>query len=243
MKKSQKIAAIICVVLILALLLGCGWYVSDYYPAGEAALAAMAGSKTVDVQQRESMVVFSPEEAATGFIFYPGGKVEATAYAPLMLALAEQNVLCILVEMPFRLAVLDIHAAAGIPEQFPEIKSWYIGGHSLGGSMAASFVSDHAGDFDGLVLLAAYSTVDLNPTIQKVLSLYGSEDGVLNLEKYEKYHSNLPGTTVETILEGGNHGGFGDYGHQKGDGQSTIFPEDQTRITANLLADFFDGLE
>lgn len=243
MKRSRKMAAFICAILILALLLGSAIYVSDYYPAGETALAAMAGTDTVTVQQREGMVVFSPKETDTGFVFYPGGKVEAAAYAPLMLALAEQNVLCILVEMPFRLAVLDIHAAADIPEQFPEIRSWYIGGHSLGGSMAASFVSGHTESYEGLVLLAAYSTADLTGSGLKILSLYGSEDGILNPEKYEKYRSNLPETTVETLLEGGNHGGFGDYGHQNGDGQPAISPEEQIRITANLLADFFSSPE
>ena len=105
--------------------------------------------------------------------------MEHTAYAPLMKELAEKDILCVLVKMPFHLAVFDINAADGIREQFPEIKSWYIGGHSLGGSMAASYVSKHTEDFEGLVLLAAYSTEDLSDSGLKVLSVYGSEDGVL----------------------------------------------------------------
>lgn len=239
MNKKLRITLITVAVLVLALVIGCGIYVSDYYRADDAAITALAGSEAVSVQQMGDMVVFSPEDAATGFIFYPGGKVEYTAYAPLMMALAEQNVLCAVVEMPFNLAVLDMNAAEGVPEQFPEIENWYIGGHSLGGSMAAGFAADNTESFDGLVLLAAYSTADLTGTELKVISLYGSEDGVLNMEKYESYRSNLPETVVETVIEGGNHAGFGSYGTQAGDGEAAISAEEQVQMTAELLAEFF----
>jgi N-succinyl-L-ornithine transcarbamylase len=93
--------------------------------------------------------------------------------------------------MPCNLAVLDVNAAFGIQERFPDVKHWYIGGHSLGGSMAASYLASHASDFEGLILLAAYSTADLSNTSLSILSIYGSEDGVMNRKKYEKYKTNL----------------------------------------------------
>lgn len=141
-----------------------------------------------------------------------------------------------LLEMPFNLAVLDSSAAEGIPEQYPEIDCWYIGGHSLGGSMAASYAAEHTEDYAGLVLLAAYSTAEI--TNMDVISLYGSEDGVLNREKYLDYRGNLPKSTEEIIIEGGNHAGFGSYGFQDGDGESLISGEDQVEITADALANF-----
>lgn len=237
----KKRIVLLCAVLVLALAVGCAVYVGDYYHASQNAMAAMAGTQAVTVRQTDEGTVFSPENPTAGFIFYPGGKVEYTAYAPLMLELAQRDVLCVLVRMPLNLAVLDVNAAAGIPERFPEIGSWYIGGHSLGGSMAASFISKHADGFQGLVLLAAYSTADLTETGLKVLSLYGSEDGVLSREKYESYRGNLPGNTVETVIEGGNHAGFGSYGPQDGDGTAQISAQEQTRVTAQLLTDFFAG--
>ncbi|MBQ3601265.1 MAG: alpha/beta hydrolase, partial [Lachnospiraceae bacterium] len=112
-------------------------------------------------------------------MFYPGGKVEYTAYLPLMNSLAEEGILCVLLKMPFNLAVLDMNAADGIQEQFPEIENWYIGGHSLGGAMAASYLETHANDYQGLILLGSYSTADLSTTELEVLSIYGSEDTVL----------------------------------------------------------------
>lgn len=238
MRRSRKITLSIIAAMLLAMVIGCGMYVSDYYRADETAAAALISSQTVAVEQREGMTVFLPNEAEAGFLFYPGGKVEAQAYAPLMKALAEQNILCILLEMPFQLAVLDMDAAAGVPEQFPQIQRWYIGGHSLGGSMAASYGAGNSASLEGIVLLAAYSTEDLKETGLNVLSLYGSEDGVLNMEKYQQYRGNLPEDCLEILIEGGNHAGFGSYGHQEGDGEATITAEEQTQITAAAITDF-----
>lgn len=152
-----------------------------------------------------------------------------------MQALAEKNILCILLEMPFRLAVFDINAADGIQTQYPQIKNWYIGGHSLGGSMAAAYLSEHTGTFDGLFLLGSYSTEDLSRVELSVLSIYGSEDNVLNREKYEENRINLPGHFQEIILEGGCHAYFGMYGPQAGDGTAALSNEEQIRMTADTI--------
>lgn len=234
-KKRKLLIAITAVLLIIVV--ACGVYVGDYYHADETAVAALTENLEVTVTETKGMITFIPESPVVGFIFYPGGKVEYTAYAPLMLTLAEQDVLCVLVEMPLNLAVLDMSAAEGIPEQYPEVETWYIGGHSLGGSMAASYAAEHSGEYAGLVLLASYSTAEV--TDMDVISLYGSEDGVLNREKYQEYRSNLPENTVETVIEGGNHAGFGSYGFQKGDGERRISGEEQVAITAEALTEFF----
>ena len=161
--------------------------------------------------------------------------MEYSAYQPLMAACAERGILCILVEMPFNLAVLDINAADGIQEQYPEIEKWYIGGHSLGGSMAASYLADHTDDYDGLILLGSYSTADLSETDLDVLSVYGSEDKVMNRMKYDENKSNLPNDFVEVVLEGGCHAYFGMYGAQEGDGKPTISNEEQIFLTAENI--------
>ena len=220
-------AAILCL-----LVLGCCIYVSDYYRAEET-FGILAPS--VSLETFEDRMFFLPEKPEAGLIFYPGGKVEFTAYAPLMAALAEENILCVLLKMPLNLAVLDVDAAKWIPEQFPEVEHWYLAGHSLGGSMAASFAGKHADTYDGLILLAAYSTADLTETGLKVCSLYGDRDGILNLEKYQKYRNYLPEDTLEQVLEGGNHAGFGCYGHQEGDGISGLETGAQIQWTADRV--------
>lgn len=211
-----------CVIAVMLLCGVCWWYVLDYYHADDVAVAAMSSAADVVVRQDVNTVAFIPGEADTGFILYPGDKVEHTAYAPLMRALADNGVLCVLVEMPLNLAVLDMNAADGIPEMYPQIDSWYIGGHSLGGSMAASHAAKNASVYDGLVLLASYSTADLSSAGLKVISIYGSEGGVLNMDKYAENKVNLPASFEEAVIEGGCHAGFGSYGPQAGDGAATI---------------------
>ena len=212
--RHRRIAVGAVGIILAVLAVGCICYIRDFYPADESALAALESGDCVGVEITKDAVIFAPEEPTVGLVFYPGGKVEHTAYAPLMRELAEQGILCVLPEMPLRLAVLDVHAADEIPERYPEIKRWYIGGHSLGGSMAAACAEKHDDCFAGLVLLASYSTKDLTETGLRVLSVYGTEDGVLNLENYSEKRENLPEATVETVLDGGNHACFGSYGPQ-----------------------------
>ena len=229
------LAVILAVVLICAAAFAV--YVNIYYHSEPAAIQAMVTDSAVSVYElRDGVTVFAPEDPSAGLIFYPGGKVEHTAYAPLLRACAERGVLCVLIRMPFNLAVFNINGASGIQRQFPDVDRWYLGGHSLGGAMAASYAADHADELDGLVLLAAYSTRDLTGSGLAVLSVYGSEDGVLDMEKYEQYRSNLPTSTSEVVIDGGCHAGFGRYGAQDGDGTPTISGDEQIDRTAEEIA-------
>ena len=239
MKKRTRIILSVCLTVLFAFGVGGYAYVSDYYHADETALEAMAYlTDSVQVEQDGDVIWFVPEDPTAGLIFYPGGKVEHTAYAPLLRACAEQGILCALVRMPGNLAVLDANAADGLRQKHPEITAWYMAGHSLGGAMAANYAAAHAEDFNGLILLAAYSTKDLTGTTLRVLSVYGSEDGVLNRESYEKNRAKLPADTTEVILDGGCHAQFGNYGPQDGDGVPTISGEEQVRRTAGVIAAF-----
>ncbi len=235
--KRRIFISVTAVVLVLAIIVGaCAVYVSDYYRADLDSIEAFASMNEVSFKTLDDgTMIFEPENAKIGFIFYPGGKVEYTAYQPLMAACAEQGILCVLVEMPFNLAVFDINAADGIQEMYPEIEDWYIGGHSLGGSMAASYLSNHTDEYEGLILLGSYSTADLSETDLNVISIYGSEDRVLNREKYNSNKSNLPEGFTEIVIEGGCHAYFGMYGAQDGDGAPTISNEEQINITVNAI--------
>lgn len=235
-KPKRKILPAAIAALVLAVLVGaCAIYLADYYRADIDAIQAFLPQGSSWEEQSDEGIVFGREDAANGFIFYPGGKVEYTAYIPLMQALSEQGVLCVLVEMPFHLAVLDINAADGIPKDYPEIENWYIGGHSLGGSMAASYAASHTDVFAGLVLLGAYSTADLSESNLAVLSVYGSEDQVMNRDNYEINQSNLPSDFTEVIIDGGCHASFGMYGAQDGDGTPRITNEEQIALTADAI--------
>lgn len=235
-KKSKILFAIITALAVFVLLFAA--YVSDYYRADADAIAAFASAELVEQQLAdENAIVYMPENPHTGLIFYPGGKVEYTSYAPLMQACAANGILCVLIKMPFNLAVLDINAAEGIQALYPDVENWYIGGHSLGGSMAASYLVENEESYDGLILLGSYSTADLSDTELNILCVYGSEDKVLNHQKYSKYKENLPDAFTELVLEGGCHAYFGMYGAQDGDGTPTLSNAEQINLTANAIAD------
>ena len=233
--RTKKILVSISAIL-LVFVIACGIYLGDFYHADMERIEAFSCENEVEMKTEENgNLVFEPEEIRNGFIFYPGGKVEHTAYIPLMKALASEGTLCILVEMPFNLAVFDINAADELQEVYPEIEEWYIGGHSLGGSMAASYLSEHSDSFEGLILLGSYSTADLSQLDLDVISVYGSEDLVLNREKYESNKSNLPSDFEEIIIDGGCHAYFGMYGAQDEDGTPSITNEEQIHLTVKAI--------
>ena len=238
-RKRRIILWLVSVIVIIAVITGAGAiYVNDYYRADSNAITTFATSNTIFTETLdERTVVYAPEKAKTGFVFYPGGKVEYTAYEPLMKACADKGILCVLIEMPFNLAVLDMNAAEGIMSKYPEIENWYIGGHSLGGSMAASYLSKNVDEFEGLILLGSYSTADLSGTDLDVLSIYGSEDKVMNYEKYTDNKTNLPKDFIEVVIDGGCHAGFGMYGAQDGDGIPIISNQEQIRLTAEKISE------
>ena len=214
-------------------------YINDYYKANEKALAALESSDGVEVVVDENhSVTFIPKHITAGLIFYPGGKVEYTAYAPLMHELADNGILCILLHMPGNLAVLDADAADGYAGQYSNVTDWYIGGHSLGGVMAASYAAKHADAFGGVILLASYSTADLSDLGLAVLSVYGSEDGVLKLDKYVDNRKHLPADAVEEVIDGGCHAYFGSYGAQDRDGVPRITNEEQIHTTVDYVKNF-----
>ncbi len=242
MKKAhgRKWLTWICMaILLLCTAAGFAAYVNDYYRADSEAVSAFCVPGNVSRHQLvDGTLIYQPEQAVGGLVFYPGGKVEHTAYEPLMKACASKGLLCVLVEMPLRLAVLDINAADGIQETYPDIEHWYIGGHSLGGSMAATYLADHEENYDGLILLGSYSAADLSSADVAVLSVYGSEDRVMNHQKYTECADNLPADFREIIIEGGCHAYFGMYGAQEGDGIPSISSADQILLTADAIAAF-----
>ena len=237
-KRKRKLFIIVTsIVLVIAVLVGvCTIYLGDYYKADDEAIGAFLPQGSTWKEEPNGNIVFEPDNAITGLIFYPGGKVEHAAYIPLMQACAEKGILCIITEMPFNLAVFDINAADGIQKEYPQVEHWYIGGHSLGGSMAASYLEKHTDEYEGLILLGSYSTADLSDAALEVLSIYGSEDQVLNREKYNDNISNLPKDFKEIVIEGGCHAYFGMYGAQDGDGTPSMTNSEQILQTAAYIA-------
>ena len=208
-------------------------YFNDYYRASSQALQLIQETETVE--QGRNYLAFVPKEYDAGVILYPGAKVESEAYAPLLEELADRGVFAAVVYMPLHFALFNIDAAFKVMEEHPEIRNWYIGGHSLGGVCAGMLAGRYPERFQGIILLASYVTSDLSKTELKALTLIGSNDGVINMEQYQKNRKNLPDDTEETMIQGGNHAQFGSYGLQKGDNEADITCEEQWKQTADYI--------
>ena len=241
MSKNRMFRMVCFIIFMLAAVLVISLERADdaAYDADAVAIKALESSKYVTVDETADYIVFEPagEFYNKGIIFYPGGSVEPEAYAPLRHAVAEEGYLCVIVKMPLKLAVLDVYKADKVRKDFSNIADWYMAGHSLGGAMAATYAHENADGLRGIILLAAYSTEDLTKDDLEVLSIYGSADGVLNTENYEKYRSNLPADATEFVLDGGNHANFGNYGTQKGDGAAELPAGEQQAATAEAICE------
>ena len=233
MKKRTKIIVAILVAVIAALGVATGIYANDYYRAVDVD-EYITSNDAVTVSQIDEGYFFDGPSDDKALIFYPGAKVEETAYAPIMKSLAEQGVDCFLIKMPMKLAILGANKADKIREKY-DYDNYYLAGHSLGGAMAANYASEHLNDYSGLFLLAAYPTKDLTVAQFPVVFIYGDNDKVLNREKLEVGFTLVPSDYKKVEIAGGNHAQFGAYGAQDGDDTATITPEEQWKITVDTI--------
>ena len=236
MKKVRCVLWGLAVVVIVAVSVFVIW-VQTPYRATPQALAALDSDSNVTVTQR-AYIIFQPVQVkpTTGFIFYPGARVDPRAYAVPLREVAAKGNLVILMPAPLNLAILDIDAAEVPMETFPSIQTWAVGGHSLGGAAAAAFAATH--DVDGLVLWASYPGNDsLRESAVRVVSIYGTQD-ISGVSAFEDRRALLPPDTEYFVIDGGNHAQFGDYGSQPGDNQATITRLDQQQQAVDATARF-----
>lgn len=229
LSRSKKFQIALGIVLLVVVVMAGGffWYASDYYHADEEALNVLTADSGISVQ--DNLTILSPSEPSdTAIIFYPGAKVEAEAYLPLLDQIRQTGVSCILVHMPFHMAIFDSNAAEDVIAAFPDIQHWYIAGHSMGGGMASKFASEHPNEVDGLILMGAYIYGDYPD--ENTLTIYGSLNQ--SVEDHIDYTENI----VE--INGGNHAQFGNYGLQKGDPQGKISAKDQQQQTVTAIESF-----
>ena len=191
-------------------------------------------------------LVFEPKDAnySTGFIFYPGGRVNYESYTPYAHAIAVDGYLVVIVPMPLNLAVFGVNLASDVVAAYPNVTSWAIGGHSLGGSMAAQYIHDNPGKVEGLALWASYppSGVDLSKFNITSVTIHGTNDGLVSTKQIDDSLKQLPPDTTVIEIDGGNHAQFGWYGPQSGDNTATISREQQQSITVNATVQMLSML-
>ena len=230
MKKKMKrryIVLLTVVSIVIAAVLGFLSWTAFYYHADDTAVSFAQNDSTLI--NEGSLTILPEEDSSTAVIFYPGAKVEAIAYLPILEQIREEaHVTCILVHMPLNLAFFNVNAADQIIEDFPDIKAWYLAGHSLGGAMASSYAAKHQDKLQGLILMGAYIYGDY--PAEKALTIYGSLN--TQVEAKINYTENV------VRIEGGNHAQFGNYGKQKGDADAVISAAQQQKEAVEAVVEF-----
>lgn len=239
-RRLKFVGVLLAAVLTITAVGFYAWTRFARYPAFPEAVV-LADQAKVD----RGWYVFEPAgTAGAGLVFYPGGLVDPAAYAPLMRRLSQRGVLTVIVPMPLDLAVFGVNRADDVFAAYPDFDTWIIGGHSLGGAMAAEYVKRKPNAVSGLVLLASYpaDSTDLSSMPGKALSIHGTEDAVAG-DVFTASLERLPDGTSLEVIDGGNHAQFGHYGPQKGDGTATVRRDEQQRQTAESILELVRMLD
>lgn len=232
MKRTLRIVALGLVLILIIVVIGALIWLRPY-PADSAALAAMQSSDAVTVTTADDIISFIPKTPSNiGFIFYPGALVAPEAYAVKMHEIAEQGFSVFIVKMPLNLAILGSDRADDVIAKHPEITQWALGGHSLGGAMACSYLANQpTRPIHRLIFYASYCDKSFSLAERDdlhVLSVAGSQDGLATPQKVADTKAYAPVSTTYITIQGGNHAEFGNYGAQKGDNAATITEEEAT---------------
>lgn len=220
------------------LLAGALFYFVLYYPADQTALGALSPDADIQIGRTDYGWYFDGPGEDSALIFYPGAKVEETAYTPLLRRIASGGTDVFLVRAPLHFALLCTNVAEEIQSRY-DYPNWYIGGHSLGGIAAEYFVEKHPGSVRGVIFCASYPTRQMDDGLKAVM-IYGTNDNVVNMASVEMGTKLSPAMTVY-VIEGGNHAQFGNYGYQRGDGEATISAEEQQKQAADEILSVMAG--
>jgi len=242
-KKIIKYVLIGFITIIIIGVLGMlVWSKTGTYPARMVALSALESTDRVTITQ-DKWIVFEPDEQTeTGLIFYPGGLVEPTAYAPILHQIAEKGVLVIITPMPLNLAIFNTGAANAVIDAYPTISTWILAGHSLGGASAAIFAENNPNRIDAIAFWDSYppDSADLSDNTISVISIFGTTNNFPNTENFNDKKHLLPTDTIFFVIEGASHAQFGDYGPQKGDVVASISLAEQHEQVAEIMLDFIN---
>lgn len=208
-------------------------YMVTYYPADQEAHAAMESDEKVTVSKEDYGWLFDGPSEDDVLIFYGGAKVEEIAYAPLLHDLAEQGMDVCLLKLPIRFALFATDKADEVIKRY-HYKEYYVGGHSLGGLVAGMYTNRTDAEISGLVLLASYLNEPVSDDMY-VISVFGTQDRILQTIKVVTGRKDISGIYNEMIIEGGNHSQFGNYGKQANDGDPTISWEQQQQDAIDYI--------
>ncbi|MGY4385732.1 hypothetical protein ACVWYN_002778 [Pedobacter sp. UYP24] len=243
MKRNLKrIGYFILLVLVIGTVAFFVW-ASFGYDADKEVLSNALKNRNVIIENTDKYISITPfnHKSNKGYIFYPGAKVQPEAYISKLSSIAVfNNVEIFIPKMYKNLAFFGINKASEIQKRFPKITHWYIGGHSLGGSMACLYASKNHKSVDGILIFGTYSGTDISKEMKKVRSINGEQDGVFPEEKIKKHKDELPNDAQIIFIKGMNHSDIGNYGFQSGDHPSKLANNVVIDELVNATKGFFE---
>jgi dienelactone hydrolase len=241
MKIFRRLLIGVLVIFLIGVIGLVGWAAVNAQEATERAVVVLQDN---GIQREDGQLVFRPSSPTDrGLIYYPGGLVDPEAYAVTAQGLADAGYLVVIPKMPLNLAFTGINRADGIRADFPEIESWVIGGHSLGGAMAAQYAKNNVDNLDGLIMYASYpaNNEDFVDFPLPILTIIGSKDPGAPQQK--AFYDAIADSAERFIIEGGNHRQYADYSYQPDDGIATISAAEQQDQIIAATIQFLDSLE
>ena len=237
---ARRLVIGILIIVFIGTLGMVGWATLSAQEATERAIMVLNEN---DVQLLDGQLVFqtiSPTDK--GLIYYPGGLVDPEAYAVTAQGIADAGYLVVIPKMPLNLAFISINIADKIRADYPEIKSWVIGGHSLGGAMAAEYAKNHKKSLEGLIMFASYPAnyYDFVDFPMPILTIIGSKDP--GAPQQEDFYETISDSASLFVIEGGNHRQYADYSFQNDDGVATISVAEQQDQVIAATVQFLDTL-
>jgi hypothetical protein len=212
--------------------------------AGDRAAALTAWENdAVSITDTSHSVILSPTSGPSerGLVFVPGAKVDPYAYLYKLSGITERGTTVVITKPTLNLAIADLRPLTTFTSDVPDIDSWLVGGHSLGGVKACQYAAENS--VAGLVLFGSYCASDLSDTGLPVLSFVAENDGLSTPEKIADASGNLPDDGQVVDIAGANHANFGNYGTQPGDGTSTATDSDVRRTITDEFTAWADTLD
>ena len=196
------------------------------YPANEDALESLESNFFMQVTETDLFIRFDNQfiPGSVGLIIQPGGEVDPRAYARIARKIAGPGYRVIIDKTPSELVVAGVipNRIPVIQASNPDVQTWALAGHSLGGVIAAQYIADNPLDtsIKGLALWAAFPNPDFPiayRTDLAVASIYGENDCLVTPATILSLSWTLPANASFVELAGANHAQWGDYGDQVGD--------------------------
>lgn len=201
-------------------------------------------NQPVQFLEHDNSLIFWPKGNTSvverGIVLLPEYKSDVRAYVPLAVDIAKEGYVAALVNSPLNFPPFALGRVYQLMGLMPARN--VIGGHGLGGNTASAFATV-SNSVQGIFLMAAFPTKDVEPPKIPTTYVYGTNDGYVPIKEVLKEETKYPSTAMFVSIDGGNHGQFGSFDEAfSNDLKANITEADQRKRTATLAINLLQSL-